>query len=164
MSKAKRMSRTSDKLPMRRTLKIVAILVVVFLVAPIAYSTFSGYTIWYFAASHSRLTADGRPAHGRVHRGNGGQTVFVTRTDGEKATTYLVQIPHGARGTVWSCGKWVAPRFPAFPIGDLNPACWTFKVAEEPDTGPIIPPRRLATGPNFVEFTADDGSRVRATW
>jgi hypothetical protein len=76
----------------------------------------------------------------------------------------LIWVPHDRQGIVWSCGNWTAPRFPAFPIGDVNPPCWTFPATEAPSPKSILPVRNLVAGPGSVEFTADDGSRIRASW
>src|SRR5262249_48628161 len=119
---------------------------------------------WYYLDFHSQVLVDGKPTHGRVHRDRDGKSLFVTRTEGDKSITYMVILPRESGGYVRSCGDWVAPRFPFVASGDLNPLCWTVRVAESPSPGPTTPPRTLFVGRNLVEFTANDGSRVRATW
>jgi hypothetical protein len=149
---------------MKGALKIAAVLFLVFVVAPIVYSAFDPYIIWYFADYHARLTVDGKPALGPVHRDHSGRAIFVTRTDADRPRTYLIELPGQTSGHVMSCGSWVAPKFPAFAIGDLNPRCWIFTFPGDPNPPPVHPHTNLVTGPNFVEFTAYDGKRTRATW
>lgn len=149
---------------MMRALKIAAVLFLVFVVAPLVYSAFDPYIVWYFADYHARLTVDGKPAPGRVHRDRSGRAIFVTRSDGEKPRTYLIELPSQTSGHVLSCGSWVAPRFPAFAIGDVNPPCWIFSFPGDPNPPPVHLPANFVSGANFVEFTAYDGKRTRATW
>ena len=151
-------------LSMKRAVKIGAVLFLVFVVVPLVYSSFDPYMTWYFADYHSRLTVDGKAASGRVHRDHSGLSLFVTRTDGQRSATYLIEFPGDTRAHVLSCGKWVAPRFPAFAIGDVNPPCWTFTYPGNPNPPPAHPATNLVSGSNFAEFTAYDGKRVRATW
>jgi hypothetical protein len=121
-----------------------------------AYSTARGYTSWYFRVPLSEMTVDGKTASGWLHRGNEWQVLFVTRNDAMQPESYMIVIPQGA---VSSCANWVASRLPAFPIGDVNPPCVILgRIAPEG------PPRNLVSGPNFVEFTADDYSRVKLSW
>ena len=63
-------------MPMKKALKIVAVLFFVFVVGPIVYSAFDPYIVWYFADYHARLTVDGKPAPGRVHRVRSGRSLF----------------------------------------------------------------------------------------
>lgn len=149
---------------MKKAIKLIAVLFLIFVVAPVVYSAFDHYTTWYFTDFQARLAVDGKPAGGRIHRDRHGRSVFVTRTDVGRTVTYLIAIPGNTPGYGSFCRDWVAPRFPAFSIGDLNPPCWTFTSPGDPNPPPVHPPTNLVTGPNFVEFTAYDGKRVRATW
>ncbi len=149
---------------MRRGLKIAAISILVFLGITITLSIFSPYTVWYLVVPNARLMVNGRPAQGWLHRGHHGESLFLTRRDRGKAESYMIWIPHDRQGGVLSCGHWTAPRLPAFPIGDVNPPCWIVVASEDPSPKPSLPPRNLVAGINFVEFTADDGSRLRASW
>ena len=149
---------------MKKALKILVVLFLVFIVGPIVYSAFDPYIAWYFADYHAHLTVDGKAARGWVHRDRGGRSLFVTRCDGEKPRTYLIELPSQASAHALSCGGWVAPRFPVFATGDLSPPCWTLSSSGGPNPTAVHPPTNLVTGHNFVEFTAYDGKRVRATW
>jgi len=149
---------------MKKALKIASVLFLLFVVAPMVYSVFDPYIIWYFLDFHSHILVDGKPTHGRVHRAHDGNSLFVTLPEGDKAITYMVLVPREGGGHVRSCGDWVAPRFPVDGSGDLNPPCWSIRVAENPSPGPAALPRNLVVGRNFVEFIANDGKRVRATW
>ena len=150
---------------MKKGLKIATISVLILVGALIALEAFSPYTAWYFVVPKAQLTVDGRREQGWLHRGNHGETLFLTLRNKGKTESYMIWVPHDRKGVVWNCGNWTAPRFfPAFPIGDLNPPCWTFSTSEAPTPKPTLPARNLAVGAGFVEFTADDGSRIKATW
>jgi hypothetical protein len=149
---------------LRRALKIASLSVLIFLGVVIVCEVFSPYSTWYFVVPNARFTVDGRREKGWLHRGNHGATLFVTRRDRGKAESYMVSFPPQREGIVWSCGNWTAPRFPAFPIGDVNPPCWTFIASESRTPKPALPARNLKVGTDFVEFTADDGSRIKESW
>jgi hypothetical protein len=151
-------------LQLRRGLKIAAISILVLLGIVVTREIFSGYTVWYFVVPSARLTVDGRLEQGWLHRGNHGENLFLTRRKGENVESYLIMLPRDRQGSVSSCGNWTAPRSPVFPIGDVNPPCWTFYAAEDPTPRAILPARELASGEHFVEFTADDGSRIKVSW
>jgi hypothetical protein len=148
----------------KKVLKIGAISTLVLTGTAVCYAIFSPYYAWYFIVPNARLTVDGKPQQGLLHRGNHGATLFLTRRGSAKAESYMIWVPHDRQGMVSNCGRWTAPRFPAFPIGDLNPPCWIFLANEAPTPKPALPPRNLARGTDFVEFTADDGSRIKASW
>ena len=151
----------------RKALKpgvILAVLLLGPLGTLIVYSALDPYFTWYFRDFHSQIIVDGKPSQGRVHRDHSGGSLFVTRTDVHEAMTYMIIIAPETRGHVWSCGDWVAPRFPIFGIGDVNPPCWIFSNPSDAKPEPVHPPSNLVTGSNFVEFTAYDGRRVRASW
>lgn len=149
---------------MKTALRVVGVLTLVLLGLVVAHSIFSPYVAWYFVVPAARLTVNGRAASGSLHRGRSGETLFVTRRDKKQAESYMVSAPHDGRGIVWNCGTWTAPRIPAFPIGDVNPPCLFGAIVEGSDSRARVPPRDLTTGNGFVEFTADDGSRIRASW
>jgi hypothetical protein len=148
----------------RSGLKIAAISILVLFGIVTIHEIFPPYTAWYFVVPSARLTVDGRPEPGWLHRGNRRETLFLTRRDKEKAEAYMIWIPHDGLGIVCNCGHWTAPRLPVFPVGDVNPPCWVFSAGGGPTSKPTLPARNLVAGTDFVEFTADDGSRVRASW
>ena len=153
-----------SKLQVKSAFKIAAISILILLGILTTHEIFSPYTAWYFVVQNAQITVDGRPEQGFLHRGNHRQTLFLTRREKGKAESYMIWIPHDRQGSISNCGHWTAPRFPAFPIGDLNPPCWTFSAREGPTPKPTLPERNLALGIGFVEFTADDGSRIKASW
>jgi hypothetical protein len=148
----------------RKGLKIAAISILVLFGIVIIREIFSPYTAWYFVVPGARLTVDGRQEQGWLHRGNHERNMFLTRRKEGKVESYLILIPRDGQGSVSSCGNWTAPRLPVFSIGDVNPPCWTFYAAEDQTPKLNLPARKLASGDNFVEFTADDGSRIRGSW
>jgi hypothetical protein len=153
-----------QSIQMRRGLKTAAISILVLFGIVIIREIFSPYTAWYFVVPSARLTVDGRPEQGWLHRGSHAGNLFLTRRKGGNVESYLIMIPRDGQGSVSSCGNWAAPRLPAFPIGDVNPPCWTIHAAEDPTPKFTLPSRKLISGEHFVEFTADDGSRIRGSW
>ena len=145
---------------MKTALKFALVLLLAFVALVIVHAAFSPYTAWYFRLSDARFTVDGKEVRGSLHRGNRGQTLFLTRRDKSKAESYMISIPQGRRGFVSNCGNWTAPRLTVFPIGDVNPPCWAFSDGE---TSTLARPNRnLVLGVRSIEFTADDGSRITA--
>lgn len=147
---------------MARARKIVLwgfITILVVFGIPLAYSTAQGYTIWYFGVLGPQVLLDGRPVEDRVHKGQNGLDVLVSRIEGGEAVTYTVILPNRHVGP--RCPS--APWFPIFAEGDLLYGnC--IGIASE-DSEPYNPPaRNLAIGERFVSFVADDGKRVEARW
>jgi hypothetical protein len=148
----------------RSSLKIATISFLVLLGVVVVHGMFSPYTSWYFVVPNARLTVDGRKVKGWLHRGNHRETLFLTRRENGKAESYLIWAPRDRKGMVWNCGDWTAPRFPTFPIGDLNPPCSIFSASNAPASKSSLPARDLVVGTSFVEFAADDGSRIKVSW
>ena len=101
-------------------LKLVGLLLFAFaflIAAGLTYSTVHGYIVWWLWSSVS-VTVDGS-RYGYIHTNKQPLAVIITRTDSNPSQSYLVALS----GTKWMihCGEWHAPRFPAFPIGDVNP-------------------------------------------
>ena len=134
--------------------------------AALAYTTAKGYTHWFFAVQKAQITVDGKRAEGWLHifKGSTGTEMFLTRKGTRKSESYQIWLPTDGKGWVSDCGDWIAPRFWFFPVNHQEHPCFTI-VIEEPGqltTKPLE--RRLEAGANFVEFTADDGQRIRASW
>lgn len=146
---------------MKAKFKVVCTAFLLLILALCIHMIFSQYTSWYFRVPNVQLTVDGKTAQGWLHRGNRNGTLFLTRRDNLVVESYLI-LP--SRGVVWSCGAWTAPRIPAFPIGDVNPPCWTLSTEDNLSTKPIRPARNLTVGTKLLEFTADDGKRIRVSW
>lgn len=147
---------------MKTGAKFALILLLTLVALVIAHRALSPYTAWYFRVSDARLTVNGKEVRGSLHRGNRGQTLFLTRRDKSKAESYMISIPQDRQGFVSNCGSWTAPSLIAFPIGDVNPPCWIFSDGEASTLG--RPNRNLVLGVRSIEFTADDGSRITAFW
>jgi len=147
---------------------VVLLLAALLVTLVVVREAFWGHGTWYFIVPNARLTVDGRPSEGWLHvrTYDRGRVMFVTRRSDGKVESYLTTLEKGEKGYVWPCGDWTAPDFPFFPIGDVNPPCTFFTVAEEEPSQPKPKAvnRELRVGPGFVEFTADDGKRVRASW
>jgi hypothetical protein len=148
----------------RRSFKNAAFAILILMGILLGRMIFSPYTAWYFIVPNAQFTVDGKAEEGWLHRGKQSETLFLTRRAKGKTESYIISLPQNRQGFVWNCGNWTAPRFPFFPIGDVNPPCWTFYVGEGPAPKSTLPARKLAAGSRFVEFTADDGSRIRGFW
>lgn len=147
---------------MKIILKLALVLLLALVALVIVHAAFSPYTAWYFRVGNARLTVDGKEIRGSLHRGNHGETLFLTRRDKSKAESYMISIPQGRQGFALNCGNWTVPRLIAFPLGDVNPPCWTFDYGE---TSTLARPNRnFVLGVRSIEFTADDGSRITASW
>lgn len=126
----------------------------ILVVLPGIYSTARGYTVWFFRLSNPIITVDGRQAKGWLHKTHDGRVMFFTRNDGDRPETYDLVFTDNGNGYVLSCGRWIAPRLPVFPVGDVNPPCF-FEGKAGWD---------LKRAPNSVAFTAVDGKRLEARW
>jgi hypothetical protein len=123
--------------------------------------------IWLVLVSHSKLTANGSGIDGRILRGEGGRLLIVTLDAEKESGSYWVVlpiiIPVSKPGLVYLC-NWTPPRLPAFPVSGANPPCWIpIERGGDVSPGPSIN-RRLEVSADYVEFTADDGRRIRAIW
>lgn len=150
--------------PRRKLFIGIVLLLVAFIVVREA---FFGYTIYLVRVPAAKLFADGKPEKGWLHRGARGKTLILTRTVSGKRESYWIEYPGEKGGWVSSCGEWTAGKFPIIAIGDVNPPC--FSIRADPGTE-VVPQRRLRSkraplfGTQFVEFTADDGDRLRVIW
>jgi hypothetical protein len=147
----------------RDSVKIAAALLLALIVLTVVYAIFSPHATWYSRVWNARITADGKEIRGSLHRSHQGEALFLTRRDKSKAESYLIWAHQDRRGLVLTCGRWTAPRLPLFVIGDVNPPCWP---ANDSDNYPsrISPNRKLVVGAKIIEFTADDDSRITASW
>lgn len=145
---------------MKRLFIQLALLAVALLALSVAYSTLHGYTTWWFWR-RAVVTVDGKPA-GYLHRPRNGPAVIITRTDTWPHQSYLVSVS-GPRFLI-HCGVWSAPRFLAFPIGDVNQPCSAFSNgADDPNADNAVF-RTLVVQARSVEFTTNSGKRIKARW
>ncbi len=130
---------------------------------------FSGEYAWFFLVPGTKLLDDGKQISGWVHRGGneGNSAMIVTLAHGARRETYWVDLPTEKLGGVSRCDLWGSSRFPILVFGDVVPSCVFDAGGDQEDGLPhrSQPAKRdLAAGAKWVEFTADDGSRVRASW
>jgi hypothetical protein len=148
---------------MGKALKFTGLVVGVLLALVVIREAFFSYTNYFIIVTGAKLYVDGRPASGWLHKGGKGRSFILTRTTASNRESYRI-VTVGQKGSsVSSCGDWTAPRFPMIAIGDVNPPCFSFDLREDPNPPLKLPERRPAFGPRFVEFTADDGSRILAS-
>lgn len=125
----------------------------------LGYSTAHGYMTWWFGST-ARVTVDGVP-NGYLHRNSENLGVIITRTDSSPHQSYLVGLTGKTRLT--HCGDWYAPRFPAFPIGDVNPPCLLSGGSDKSKADDGVS-STLIVRPGFVEFYTVQGRKVTASW
>jgi hypothetical protein len=148
----------------RRSLKAVGTVIFAFLlliVVAVAYSTTHGYATWWLRVFNGNVAVDGVRS-GYLHRNSAHSAVIITRTDLSPAQSYLVGLSD--RRWLIYCGEWHAPRFLAFPIGDVNPPCSGFRNSSDMQTADNPVSSTLKTGPRFVEFQTVQGKKVTASW
>jgi hypothetical protein len=145
---------------MRRLRKIVSEAVLAFLlliVVAVAYSTMSGYTTWWVPVATGHVAVNGVRS-GYLHRTSRYSALIITRTDVSPAQSYLVGLSE--RPEVIHCGRWHAPRFFPFPIGDVSPPCsvfsgdWNLPEADNPTFATLRIPEES------VEFYTMRGKKV----
>src|SRR5205085_732068 len=126
------------------------------------YSTAQAYTSWYFMIPAATLTVDGKHNSGYVHLANAGgqgRDIVVTLRQRWNSESYKVMVPTNEKPSISESST--APRLPIFAVGDvIYQPLWTSEQKPHIDR----PDRRLLTGSNSVEFTANDGKRVRVNW
>lgn|SRR5579871_5723405 len=151
---------------MKTRLKIATIVALFVLVGLTACVVFDPYMAWFRKIPRACLTIDGTQERGWVHRATKGRALFVTHGYGQKVESYSVVFTASGRAIIWRCAKWTAPNFPVFPIGDLSPPCWDIVIDDgiTPKPDPPTPERNLISGDNFIEFTLNDGRRLKAAW
>lgn len=120
-------------------------------------------SLYILVCRSSRRAAHGQE-RGSLHQANHGKNLIVTRRGAATSESYRISLPHKKHRTVWDCGSWTAPRFPVVSIGDVNPPFWIFSTSCDPTIGFAQPARNLSVGTCFVEFTANEGSRLEAKW
>ena len=128
-------------------------------VAGLTYSTSRGYMTWWFK-SGGYVAVNG-VRRGYVHRNWENSAVIITRVDVHPSQSYLIWL--GDKKHLTHCGEWQAPRFPAFPIGDVDPPCF-FNNSSEMASADDAVSSTLAARPGFVEFQTVQGKKVTAFW
>jgi hypothetical protein len=99
---------------------------------------------------------------GYVHRNRDNSAVIITRVDVYPNQSYLIWL--GDHKHLTHCGEWHAPRFPAFPIGDVNPPCSFFSNGSDLQVADDAVLSTLTGRPGFVEFQTERSKKVTASW
>ncbi len=146
----------------RKALTIAAAVVGLLLALVVVREAFFGYTVYFIIVPGAKLFTDGKPVAGWLHKGGKGQLLILTRNVAESRESYWISRPGDRGGSILSCGHWTAPRFPLVAIGDVNPPCLSFFFAESSKPNP--PKRSAIFGKTSVEFTGDDGGRIKVAW
>ncbi len=146
----------------RKVLAAAAIAVGVLLTLVVIREAFFGYTAYFVMIPGAKVFVDGKPTTGWLHRGGRGQFLILTRSVSGRRESYLVSRPDEKGAHVQGCGDWAAPRFPVV-AGDINPPCSSL-VGMNDESKVSAPKRALIFGERSVEFTADDGDRMKTSW
>jgi len=129
----------------------------------IAYSTASGYMMWWFP-SRGSVRINGVTS-GYLHKNWWGTAAIITRTDLKPSQSYLVGFDTSETSkSVIHCGDWHAPHFVVFPIGDVNPPCSFFFDDSQLQRADLPIPATLSIRPRVIEFSTMRGEKVTATW
>jgi hypothetical protein len=115
--------------------------------AGLIYSTSHGYMQWWFR-SGGYVAVNGVRG-GYVHRNRDNSAVIIRRMDVYPNQSYLIWL--GDKRHLTHCGEWHAPRFPAFPIGDVNPPCWFFSKSADMSNADDAVSSTLTARPGFAE-------------
>ena len=110
---------------------------------------------WFLEVNNAQILVDGKQVKGWIHKGHNGRATILTRPEGKTQHSYWIE------NGVGSCVGWTASHFPILPLRESNGWDWTPVCF---DANPNPPERNLVSGTNFVEFTADNGQRLRASW
>jgi len=148
---------------MRKTLSVTVLVFGVLLALVVIREAFFSYTSYFVIVPWAKLYVDGKSVSGWLHKGGRARSYILTRSVIDLRESYWITTPDVKGGRISSCGDWAAPRSPVIAIGDVNPPCLSFAIAEHQAPRESVE-RKATFGPKFVEFTADDGSRVRASW
>jgi hypothetical protein len=147
----------------RAVAKIVCVTIAVLgllIAVAIAYSTAHGYTTWWFRSGGS-VRVDG-VTNGYLHKNWSGTAVIITRTDSKPSQSYLI-VFSGSKSLI-SCGDWHAPRFLAFPIGDVNPPCMGFLDDSELQRADLPHSSTASIRLGRIEFSTKRGKKVTVSW
>jgi len=84
--------------------------------------------------------------------------LLVTRTDGNKAETYLV--PVADRATILDCGDWSPVRFIPNPVRKENSPCTALLPSAKTSDAPIS--SSLVREGRFLSFSTASGKKIKA--
>jgi hypothetical protein len=148
----------------RKTVTSVVLIVAALAAVLVVREAFFGYTAFFVLVPWAKISTDNKPTEGWLHKGRKWQCLFLTRIVSGRRESYWISRPGEKSGGVASCGHWVASRFPVIAIGDVNPPCVTIANDDLLERRPSTFKRMPAFGTKTIEFTADDGGRVKVSW
>lgn len=103
--------------------------------------------------------------YGNSYRPKRVSSLLITRQESDRRHSYLASIDNNHGGpVVLDCEDWTAPHAPLFMFPDVNPPCIHWYAAEDVPPAPRTPKRNVKVETQLVEFTANDGKRVRVRW
>jgi hypothetical protein len=145
----------------RKLLTSASLALVVLLALMVIREAFFSLTAYFVIVPGATVFAGGQPTPGWVHRGGNGQNLIVTRPISGRRESYWVIMPGEKNGWVRGCGEWSASRFPVLAIGDTSLPCLDWgggsTQSDPPQRDPVF-------GPRSVEFTSNDGTRLKIAW
>ena len=115
-----------------------------------------GWVTWFVALPSTRISVDGRSVNGLVHRATSRDAFILTREGVPGRESYWIE-GQGFR----NCDSWRAWGFPLLALSESNGYDWTPICADIRSDPPV---HRAVITPGLIEFTADEGERVRVTW
>jgi hypothetical protein len=145
----------------RKALTTIAIAIFVLFALVVIREAFFGYRAYFLIVPGAEVFTDGKPSVGWLHRAGKGQVLILTRSVSGLRESYWIRRPGEKAGGVSDCGDWTAPKSPLISIGDVNPPCLVLA------TGPPKENRQKRSptfGLRVLEFTADNGERLKVAW
>jgi len=148
-----------------RAIRNILLFVVIPFLLLMTHSVFFGHTDCFVIVPFAEVFADAKPVQGWLHREIKGRQYVVTRISASRVRESDL-ITFGGRATTWPCADRLPSRSPIFMLGDVNHPCFQLDIIldDDPKPPPVPLQPKPRTGPHFVEFTATDGARIRATW
>jgi hypothetical protein len=159
-----RLSFKQAKQSMRKSLKIAVLVVGVLFALAAIREAFVGYNAYFVIVPGAKLYTDDKPVSGWLHQHRTGRAFILTLSGPNRRESYLIDLADKKGARTSNCGDWTAPRFPLIPLGDWNPCQTHITFASPNDPTPKSLERRLDFGSRFIEFTADDGRRIKTSW
>jgi len=142
---------------------MLLLLSVVLAATAVVYATTKGRIIWFHAVSSALLTDDGNATQGSVHESSDHNATLITLERNGGPESYWIQMSEGRPGYVLDClGR--KGEFPVFFVSTLLPPCAVNQETELQRNGNDPSKRRLVRQLRRLEFLADDGSRITASW
>lgn len=139
----------------------------------IAYTVVQGYTFIYPVFWHARVSVDGQPSRNiSIYREIRGESLVLWRRDDSRPEIYLISLSLiGATRTspfaVAKCKDFEVAILPGFAMRNHEDLCFEWTIDDGTNTlstRAASVPSKPEAGLGFMEFTADDGRRIRIEW